>query len=105
MSMSARSSSLSEPSTVIFDRSHCASQTTARRDTPRLGVRGLTCLMVTPDALGELWRRRDDDRGAVSLEQVLWFVAAGLSVAVVAGILWSQIRTHASTPINLPSAP
>jgi hypothetical protein len=45
------------------------------------------------------------ESGAVSLEQVLWFVAAGLSVAVVAGILWSQIRTQASTPINVPSAP
>ncbi len=45
------------------------------------------------------------ERGAVSLEQVLWFVAAGLSVAVVAGILWAQIRTQASTPINVPSAP
>jgi hypothetical protein len=45
------------------------------------------------------------ERGAVSLEQVLWFVAAGLSVAVIAGILWAQIRTQASTPINVPSAP
>jgi len=45
------------------------------------------------------------DRGAVSLEQVLWFVAAGVSVAVIAGILWSQIRSHASSPISTPSAP
>ena len=45
------------------------------------------------------------DRGAVSLEQVLWFVAAGVSVAVVAGILWSQIRETASAPISTPSAP
>ena len=29
----------------------------------------------------------DRDRGAVSLEQVLWFVAAGVSVAVIAAIL------------------
>jgi hypothetical protein len=50
-------------------------------------------------------RGRSGERGAVSLEQVLWFVAAGLSVAVVAGILWTQIRTQASTPINVPSAP
>jgi hypothetical protein len=49
--------------------------------------------------------QRNGERGAVSLEQVLWFVAAGLSVAVVAGILWAQIRTQASTPINVPSAP
>jgi hypothetical protein len=45
------------------------------------------------------------DRGAVSLEQVLWFVAAGVSVAVIATILWSQIREQANTPINTPTAP
>jgi hypothetical protein len=54
---------------------------------------------------GLLKRPKRSESGAVSLEQVLWFVAAGLSVAVVAGILWSQIRTQASTPINVPSAP
>ena len=45
------------------------------------------------------------DRGAVSLEQVLWFVAAGVSVAVIAAILWNRIREEASTPINAPTAP
>ena len=45
------------------------------------------------------------DRGAVSLEQVLWFVAAGVSVAVIATILWSQIRSEAETPVQSPSAP
>jgi hypothetical protein len=45
------------------------------------------------------------DRGAVSLEQVLWFVAAGVSVAVIAGILWSQIRDKADDPISTPAAP
>ena len=49
--------------------------------------------------------RTERDRGAVSLEQVLWFVAAGVSVAVIAGILWSQIRSQASSPISTPSAP
>lgn len=47
----------------------------------------------------------DRDRGAVSLEQVLWFVAAGVSVAVIAAILWSQIRTQANTPVTPPAAP
>lgn len=47
----------------------------------------------------------DRDRGAVSLEQVLWFVAAGVGVAVIAAILWNQIRETASTPIDTPSAP
>jgi hypothetical protein len=45
------------------------------------------------------------DRGAVSLEQVLWFVAAGVSVAVVAGIIWAQIRDQAETPVDVPDAP
>ena len=45
------------------------------------------------------------DRGAVSLEQVLWFVAAGVSVAVIAAILWTQIRDTAETEPSLPVAP
>jgi hypothetical protein len=49
--------------------------------------------------------RDDRDRGAVSLEQVLWFVAAGVAVAVIAGILWSKIKTEAEKPIQAPSAP
>ncbi len=64
------------------------------------------------DALLGATRRRgtDDDtaerdRGAVSLEQVLWFVAAGVSVAVIAAILWNQIRDQAETEIDVPVAP
>jgi hypothetical protein len=45
------------------------------------------------------------DRGAVSLEQVLWFAAAGVSVAVIATILWGQIRDKADDPIISPSSP
>jgi len=45
------------------------------------------------------------DRGAVSLEQVLWFVAAGVAVAVIAGILWGKIKTEADKSIQAPSAP
>lgn len=48
---------------------------------------------------------RGRDRGAVSLEQVLWFVAAGVSVAVIAAILWGQIRDKADDPIISPSSP
>ena len=51
----------------------------------------------TPDEAG--------DRGAVSIEQVLWYAAAAISVAVVAAIIWSQIRDTASTPVQSPSAP
>jgi len=50
-------------------------------------------------------RRLSGNRGAVSLEQVLWFVASGVSVAVVAGVLWGRIREQAETPIQPPSAP
>ena len=52
---------------------------------------------------GQHTERRD--RGAVSIEQVLWYAAAAVSVAVVAAIVWSQIRTTASTPVQSPSAP
>jgi len=36
------------------------------------------------------------DRGAVSLEQVMWFVAAGAAVAVIATILFTRIRNEAN---------
>ena len=51
--------------------------------------------------------RDDRDRGAVSLEQVLWFVAVGVGVAVIAGILWTRIRDTAEETdnVNQPTAP
>ncbi|MEL6893186.1 MAG: hypothetical protein AAFP84_16450 [Actinomycetota bacterium] len=45
------------------------------------------------------------DRGAVSLEQALWYAAAAVAVAVVAAIIWAQIRSTASTPVDVPDAP
>lgn len=45
------------------------------------------------------------DLGAVSLEQVLWFVAAGVSVAVIASILWGQIKSQAETGVVPPATP
>jgi hypothetical protein len=65
---------------------------------------------VVAAVTGPFVRRRPDpldrrDRGAVSIEQVLWYAAAAISVAVVAAIIWSQIRTTASTPVQSPSAP
>jgi hypothetical protein len=67
---------------------------------------------VALDVTGRVWPRSDADepgaqrdRGAVSLEQVLWFVAAGVSVAVIAGVLWSQIKDRADDPITPPAAP
>ena len=44
------------------------------------------------------------DEGAVSLEQVLWFVAAGVSVAVIATILWNSIKSEAEKPVDAPVA-
>lgn len=59
--------------------------------------------------LGSLDDRTDGDsavdRGAVSIEQVLWYAAAAVSVAIVATIIWTQIRTTASTPVDTPTAP
>ena len=65
-----------------------------RREAAAFGRSGSTVEMGT-----------DRDRGAVSLEQVLWFVAAGVSVAVIATILWNQIRDQANTPIDEPEPP
>ncbi len=45
------------------------------------------------------------DRGAVSLEQVLWFVAAGVSVAAVALVVWTEILTQAETDPVRPGLP
>lgn len=56
--------------------------------------------------------RRDDDdvdvdrdRGAVSLEQVLWFVAAGISVAVISTLIWNTIFDEANKTPTVPQAP
>lgn len=65
-----------------------------RRLTPSTG----NCVAASRDS-------EDRDRGAVSLEQVLWFVAAGVAVAVIAGVLWSKIKTEADKPIQAPTAP
>jgi hypothetical protein len=45
------------------------------------------------------------DRGAVSIEHVLWYAAAAISVAVIATIIWNQVKTTASTTVQSPSAP
>ena len=46
------------------------------------------------------------DRGAVSLEQVMWFVAAGVAVAVIASILFQRIRYEANnSPIDSITPP
>ncbi len=58
------------------------------------------------DLAGRLDSGERADSGAVSIEQVLWYAAAAVSVAVVAAIIWSQIRSEASNvTVNTPSAP
>jgi hypothetical protein len=59
---------------------------------------------VLPDAAFEHDTERRD-RGAVSLEQALWYAAAAVATAVVAGIIWAQVRTTAETPVQAPTAP
>ena len=65
----------------------------------------ITRTLHLPAATGTGTGETTRDRGAVSIEQVLWYAAAAISVAVVATIIWSQIRTTASTPVQAPSAP
>jgi len=46
------------------------------------------------------------DRGAISLEQVLWFVAVAVSVGVIAAILWNRIFDAADdAELDLPESP
>lgn len=74
---------------------------------PLLVWRSVTAAVVA-FVHGPVAARRADgvpDRGAVSIEQVLWYAAAAISVAVVAAIIWSQVRDTASTPVQSPSAP
>jgi hypothetical protein len=71
-----------------------------------LSAQMLTAVMHSIHALVRPSGRPDaSDRGAVSIEQVLWYAAAAVSVAVVAAIIWSQIKSTASTGVNTPSAP
>jgi hypothetical protein len=73
---------------------------------PTIVLSGIVAVLT--GAIDQLFPRRAGpvpDRGAVSIEQVLWYAAAAVSVAVVAAIIWSQIRDTASTPVQSPSAP
>ncbi len=74
---------------------------------PMLLFTGMVAAMVAAinGIVGRPGPDADGDRGAVSIEQVLWYAAAAISVAVVAAIIWSQIRDTASTPVQSPSAP
>jgi hypothetical protein len=70
---------------------------------PMLMLTGVIAMVTR--TLGREPTSETTDQGAVSIEQVLWYAAAAISVAVVAAIIWSQIRDTASTPVQSPSAP
>lgn len=54
---------------------------------------------VLPDAAFEVDAERRD-RGAVSLEQALWYAAAAVACGAVATIIWNNVRTQANTPVQ-----
>lgn len=54
---------------------------------------------VLPDAAFEHDVERRD-RGAVSLEQALWYAAAAVACGAVATIIWNNVRTQANTPVQ-----
>jgi hypothetical protein len=45
------------------------------------------------------------DEGVVTVENVLWYLAAGLGTVAVAGIIWVSIKNKASEPLPSPSIP
>lgn len=49
--------------------------------------------------------REDRDRGSLSLEHVLWFVAAAVAVVVIAAIVYGKIKEEANKPVQPPTAP
>ena len=54
---------------------------------------------VLPGAAFEKDAQRRD-RGAVSLEQALWYAAAAVATGAVATIIWNNVRTQANTPVQ-----
>lgn len=56
---------------------------------------------VIPDAAFEHDEARRD-RGAVSLEQALWYAAAATLAGGVAFTIWTQVRTQADKPVDAP---
>jgi len=52
-----------------------------------------------PDALLDPDPERRD-RGAVSLEQALWYAAAATAVGIVATVIWTKIKTEADKPVS-----
>lgn len=43
------------------------------------------------------------DRGAVSVEEVLWYLAAAVAVAVIAAVLWNTIRNETAKSVDVPT--
>lgn len=59
---------------------------------------------ITPTR-GPVREDEDRDRGSLSLEHVLWFVAAAVAVVVIAGIVYTKIKGEANKPVQAPTAP
>ena len=53
---------------------------------------------IAPDALLDT-DHEQRDRGAVSLEQALWYAAAATAVGIVATVIWTKIKTEADKPV------
>jgi hypothetical protein len=47
----------------------------------------------------------DERGGGTTLENVGWYIAAGLGVVAIAAIVWTAIRSKAETPLPTPTSP
>ena len=47
----------------------------------------------------------NEQGGGATLENIGWYIAAGLGVVVVAGIIWGAIKSKAAEPLPSPQAP
>lgn len=57
-----------------------------------------TMRRVLPDAVFET-DPTVRDRGAVSLEQALWYAAAATAVGIVATVIWTKVSDEANKPV------
>lgn len=56
---------------------------------------------IIPDAAFEQDAARRD-RGAVSLEQALWYAAAAALAGGVALVIWNKVQAEADKPVVVP---
>lgn len=75
----------------------------------RIGVL-LTVAAVSPTAAEWLGRTPDDERGDITVQNVIWMAIAAAGAFAIAVILYNKFRTKANNldvdnPGNLPAAP